>query len=628
MTQNISTIAPFFDLPRSGVFHRFRILLIALALLVPLSAVPARAELIQSVGLMVDESAMLDFDAVTHAPFRPVGPIMRIGYTSSNIWLRLRINPAPDGGEVVVMVQPPMLDSVSFFAPTTSEPGTVPRGDHPEYRVIEPDWPSALRGYSITPPAGGADYYVRIESTGTIAADVTAIPLPAAVRLTLLTDFGQIAYLGFLLVLLLWSLRMLAFTREHLFGWFAAMQSLWLFHNIIAFGYASVFSGILDYDTLTLVYRNLVIAASLLSVAFHRAVLIRFRPAFLAVRLLDLQLAVMLIAFILFWTFDRQLALRLNAFCVAATPFILLLNAFTARAEASPGLMTMRIVYAFLSATLLTWVFAMLGFGTLIFLSFYGFMVHGLSTGILMFIILHLHVRNLIAAAKQAEAQIRAIEQERVVQQEKTHTLAQFIDMLTHETRNALAVINMSLSRPTISDRQRARVADAILGLTGVIDRCNQTIRLDSDDQAIAMEPCDLADLVQRLCDSHLERDRLRARAKGPLLVKSDPVLLGVVFSNLIDNALKYSPPESIVTVALDAGPDSVSVLVENEQGSYGCPDPLLVFDKYYRSQFAKARIGSGLGLYIVRGLLGNLGGTVTYEPTDDLVRFRVRVPC
>jgi signal transduction histidine kinase len=242
-----------------------------------------------------------------------------------------------------------------------------------------------------------------------------------------------------------------------------------------------------------------------------------------------------------------------------------------------------------------------------------------------MFTILHLHVRNLFAGARQAEAQIAAIDQQRALQHEKTRTLAQFIDMLTHEARNALAVIKMSMSQPTISDRQRGRVSEAILGLTEVIDRCNQTIRLDSTDQEISTQPCDLEDILQRLCNGHADRVQLSA---SPAHLQSDPVLLGVVFSNLIDNALKYSLSGSVVTVTVDPTPDCVYVVVENQPGRFGYPDPVKVFAKYYRSQLAKSQIGSGLGLYIVRGLLGILGGTITYEPTDDCVRFKVCLPC
>jgi signal transduction histidine kinase len=599
--------------------------MIALILLAPFTAVQAKGELIQNIGLMVDGSATLDIDAVARVPFQSVDRTISIGYTKSVIWLRLQIDPAPDGGDVVVIVRPPMLDNVSFFAPSPEAGTAAPPLSAPSYVLVRPDWPSSLRGYRINPPAGGAEYYVRIASTGTLKADVVAKAMPVALRSSITIDFLQISYLVVMLTLLVWSLRVLALTKDLQFVWFASMQALWLIHNIIYFGYASAQTLNVEAETLALVFRTLVIMASIASVAFHRAVLIRFRPAVLAVRLLDLQLAGMFAAFVLFWTVDRQFALQLNAYCVVATPFILVLNAFTAREEASPGLKAMRILYGMLSATLFVWVFSLVGYSKVPLLPLYGSLIHGLATGILMFTMLHLHVRGLFATAEQAEAKIAFADRQHALQQERTRALAQFLDMLTHEARNALAVIQMSISQATTSALQRARASEAILGLTEVIDRCNQTIRIDNTDQEIRIQAVNLEEILQRLCNNHPDSVHLNA---CPIFLQSDPVLLGVVFSNLIDNARKYSPSGSAVTVAMTPTPDGVSVVVENEHGRYGYPDPSKVFDKYYRNQLAKAMVGSGLGLYIARGLLELLGGTIAYEPTEERVRFKVSLPC
>ena len=633
MAQDRNPLSRIADMRLACLMRRLRNLLIAFVLMFPFTAEQAKSDLVHSVELMLDETALLDIRSIEEARFRPVEQTIILGYSTAAVWLRLWIDPAPDGGEVVVMVRPPMLDSVKFYAPIiVKQDGIVRPSATPRYEKVESEWPASLRGYRISPPEGGGEYFVRIASTGSIGANITATPVREAIRINLITDLTQIAYLAFMLVLLLWSLRMLTLTNENIFRWFAAMQASWVIHNIIAFGYAAVLTPLVDLDTSMLALRTFVIVSSGLSIIFHRAVLFRFKPSVLAVRLLDLQLAGITLAFILFCTLDRQLAMQINAYCIAATPFTLLLNAFTARKAASPGLKTMRIIYGMLSLILLGWILSLLGLEKASLASLYGPMIHGLSTGILMFTILHLYVRDLLAAAKAAETQLVAIEHQRANQQDRNRTLAQYIDMMSHETRNALAVINMSLSQPTISDRQRGRISDAIVGLTGLIDRCNQTIRLDSDNQVISTERCDLTDILRLLCDGQIERERLCVRAEGPQLLQSDPVLLGVVFSNLIDNALKYSPPGSSVIVTLaespEAPPDGFCVLIENEEGEYGHPDPVMAFQKYYRNQLANAKIGSGLGLYIVRGLLAGLGGNIAYEPTPGYVRFRVWMPC
>jgi two-component system, sensor histidine kinase LadS len=600
-------------------------MLLCLVVLGAFCAPVARAEQIESMALMSDHSARLEIESVVDMPFRPVSNTVTLGYSRAAQWLRVRIRPAPDGAEMVVLVRPPMLDNVTFYAP---QAGTDGDGARTSFRRIDRDWPSSLRGYRITPPATGAEYYIRITSTGSIATSVTARTVPEAMRISLLTDLVQVGYFALMLVLLLWSLRLLRLTREKLFAWFAAMQAAWLFHNIISFGYAAILLQHVDQQSLTLVFRAAVIVTSVLTVLFHRAVLVRFKPRKPAVWMLDLVISAMLTAFVIFWTHDRQLALQINAYCIALTPFALFANAVTARTEASPGLARMRVIYVMLSLTILLWVFSLLGFAHISVVSLYGFMIHGVTTGILMFTILHLHARNLFAAAQKAEAQIAALDQQRAIQQERNRTLAQFIDMLSHEARNALAVINMSLSTPVLGARQRDRVNEAIVGLTGVIERCTQTVRLDNQHQSVTKTDCDLTDIFRKICSAHVDHARIHLQMPDRALLQSDPVLLGVVFGNLLDNALKYSPPASTVTATLDQGTEGISVTVTNHTGAFGAPDPRLAFGKYYRNQLAKAQIGSGLGLYIVRGLLDLLGGTITYEPTDGLVRFRVRFPC
>jgi len=617
------------SLSRHGFGCLVRVLRVALILLLPATSGQAEQHLIANVHLMVEGAAVLDVHDAARGRFIPVVPTMTFGYSSAAHWLRLRILPAPDGEQAVLLIRPPMLDHVRVYEPVLFGPSET---DAPsaigQYRALEPSWPSSMRGYIISPPEGGADYFVQIVSTGSISINVTALPRVAAIRVSLFTDLVQICYFAIMLILAMWALRMLSVTREKLFGWFAAMQLVWLFHNLLSFGYLGALFPGLEKDTLTLAFRTAVFVAAFLSVSFHRSVMIRFQPAAFALRMFDFQRFMMLLAFILFWTFDRGIALHINAYCIVAAPFIFLLNIYTARKEASPGLFTLRLIYTVLSVSLLLWVFSLLGFGRAWVISLYGFMLHGMTTGLLMYVILHRHGRNLVAAARDAEAEIAAKEQQRMMQQEKTRTLAQFIDMLGHEARNALSVINMSIASPTISDRQRARVDDAIRGLSGVIDRCNQTIRLDTNGQTITQENCNLVEMLQTLCAEADEAARITFQAQGPDSVQGDPVLLGVVFSNLIDNALKYSPGGSVVSVSLESGTDGVSVLFENVQGAAGMPDPAHVFEKYYRSHRAKGKIGSGLGLYIVRGLVQLLGGTVTYEPTDNHVRFRVWIPC
>lgn len=101
-----------------------------------------------------------------------------------------------------------------------------------------------------------------------------------------------------------------------------------------------------------------------------------------------------------------------------------------------------------------------------------------------------------------------------------------------------------------------------------------------------------------------------------PVLV--DEVHLDAVLSNLLDNALKYSPGDSPIRISACQAPDGGMVRLVVEDGGSGVPDEALgrLFEKFYRiaPAVAPSRRGSGIGLAIVRGLTEAMDGTVTAD--------------
>jgi len=122
-----------------------------------------------------------------------------------------------------------------------------------------------------------------------------------------------------------------------------------------------------------------------------------------------------------------------------------------------------------------------------------------------------------------------------------------------------------------------------------------------------------------------LELDR---RTPDGLRILSDPLRLQQVLENLLANAIKFSPAESVVQLALRA--EGQSLVWEVRDQGPGVPEDEQgrIFERFYRSPGTRAKPGTGLGLAIVKHLCRLMGGEVMVESrAGQGATFRVRLP-
>jgi two-component system, OmpR family, sensor histidine kinase MprB len=132
-----------------------------------------------------------------------------------------------------------------------------------------------------------------------------------------------------------------------------------------------------------------------------------------------------------------------------------------------------------------------------------------------------------------------------------------------------------------------------------------------------------------------LVAERVAARAAGrtpglafeldcqPTLVRGDPDALERAIGNLVDNALKWSPPDGRIRISAAGG----TVEVSDDGPGIPADDLPYIFDRFYRSAQARALPGSGLGLAIVRKIADMHDGTVEAIPLQQGVQFRISIP-
>jgi two-component system, OmpR family, sensor histidine kinase MprB len=124
-----------------------------------------------------------------------------------------------------------------------------------------------------------------------------------------------------------------------------------------------------------------------------------------------------------------------------------------------------------------------------------------------------------------------------------------------------------------------------------------------------------------------------RAAARSPAVrfeanlaespVHADPDAVERAIGNLVDNAIKWSPPGGRVRVVVAGG----EVAVSDEGPGIPAEDLPFVFDRFYRSPTARALPGSGLGLAIVRQIAETHGGRIAAEPLPRGVCLRLSLP-
>jgi two-component system sensor histidine kinase KdpD len=110
------------------------------------------------------------------------------------------------------------------------------------------------------------------------------------------------------------------------------------------------------------------------------------------------------------------------------------------------------------------------------------------------------------------------------------------------------------------------------------------------------------------------KRTILAANPGHDLEASGDPVLFEQALGNIVENAVRYSPPGSTVRIACECAGGAAIVRVLDEGPGVPPRDLARIFDKFYRSPAVTATTGTGLGLSIARGFMEAMGGGVTAQ--------------
>jgi signal transduction histidine kinase len=154
--------------------------------------------------------------------------------------------------------------------------------------------------------------------------------------------------------------------------------------------------------------------------------------------------------------------------------------------------------------------------------------------------------------------------------------------------------------------------------LTAIVDTLLNVARLDTGDLQVNFAETDVRDVVGQVLDTvsaAYDGHRFVVELPDePLPAQADPEKLRQVCTILVDNAVRYSPDGGTVTVGAARRENTVEISVEDEGIGIPQTDQEQIFRKFYRGSDAELRAGArgtGLGLFIARGLVTAMGGRI-----------------
>jgi two-component system sensor histidine kinase MprB len=213
-------------------------------------------------------------------------------------------------------------------------------------------------------------------------------------------------------------------------------------------------------------------------------------------------------------------------------------------------------------------------------------------------------------------AMLDALEVSMAALDASVHAQRQLVADASHELRTPVTSLRTNIEilqhAPGMDGPERERLlADVVEQIGELTLLMNDLIDLARGEQQRAHAEDVRLDIVVAEALARAQRNS----PTTPLRAHLDPVLLSGVaarldraVANLIDNAIKYSPPEAPVEVELHGG----KLTVRDHGPGISAEDLPHVFDRFYRGAEARGRPGSGLGLAIVRQVIAQHGGTVT----------------
>jgi len=191
-----------------------------------------------------------------------------------------------------------------------------------------------------------------------------------------------------------------------------------------------------------------------------------------------------------------------------------------------------------------------------------------------------------------------------------------FIDMISHEYRTPVSVLSSSIEiihkkcdriEYHDLDDQLRKMRISIKRLIDIFDSSLGKERVDNHAPQLHIENRNLSQIIKaaiELARTVYTHHQIQADLDDGIQIMGDEKLLITVFSNILDNACKYSEPEEPVLIRVNPGQDHVEIITIDSGMGIDEDETHMVFEKYFRSQRTGVKQGAGVGLFLVEKII------------------------
>ena len=215
--------------------------------------------------------------------------------------------------------------------------------------------------------------------------------------------------------------------------------------------------------------------------------------------------------------------------------------------------------------------------------------------------------------------------------------------IVSHDLKSPLSAILLQAetisTRAAAGDEDSARLVREVAArlrrsaghMKAMVDDLLDLARLEAQDFALHLQAVESRRMVEEALVTasplaEARRIKIDAQFIDPPRLEADPERIYRVLSNLLGNAIKFSPAGATITVCARRSGGELSITVANPGPGIAAEALPHVFDRYWKGQPAN-QVGAGLGLYIAKGIVEAHGGRIWAESSAGSTRFIFTLP-